>query len=88
MGNSMQTINKKCATTSDAVVAFLPFTASSMEEEKEEEEEDGVVEVDGYVFATSMELFCFSESSNHAIKSNNAMSMDAMTSTKRVGNFH
>lgn len=85
MGNSMQTINKKCATTSDAVVAFLPFTASSMEEE---EEEDGVVEVDGYVFATSMELFCFSESSNHAIKSNNAMSMDAMTSTKRVGNFH
>jgi hypothetical protein len=59
-----------------------------MEEEKEEEEEDGVVEVDGYVFATSMELFCFSESSNHAIKSNNAMSMDAMTSTKRVGNFH
>jgi hypothetical protein len=87
MGNSMQTINKKCATTSDTVVAFLPFTASSMEEE-EEEEEDGVVEVDGYVFATSMELFCFSESSNHAIKSNNAMSMDAMTSTKRVGNFH
>ena len=87
MGNSMQTISKKCATTSDAVVAFLPFTASSMEEE-EEEEEDGVVEVDGYVFATSMELFCFSESSNHAIKSNNAMSMDAMTSTKRVGNFH
>jgi len=83
----MQTINKKCATTSDTVVAFLPFTASSMEEE-EEEEEDGVVEVDGYVFATSMELFCFSESSNHAIKSNNAMSMDAMTSTKRVGNFH
>jgi hypothetical protein len=88
MGNSMQTINKKCATTSDTVVAFLPFTASSMEEEEEEEEEDGVVEVDGYVFATSMELFCFSESSNHAIKSNNAMSMDAMTSTKRVGNFH
>ena len=87
MGNSMQTINKKCATTSDTVVAFLPFTASSVEEE-EEEEEDGVVEVDGYVFATSMELFCFSESSNHAIKSNNAMSMDAMTSTKRVGNFH
>ena len=87
MGNSMQTINKKCATTSDAVVAFLPFTASSVEEE-EEKEEDGVVEVDGYVFATSMELFCFSESSNHAIKSNNAMSMDAMTSTKRVGNFH
>tara|TARA_B110000090_G_C13338969_1_gene430339 strand:+ start:397 stop:651 length:255 start_codon:yes stop_codon:yes gene_type:complete len=84
----MQTINKKCATTSDTVVAFLPFTASSMEEEEEEEEEDGVVEVDGYVFATSMELFCFSESSNHAIKSNNAMSMDAMTSTKRVGNFH
>jgi len=83
MGNSMQTINKKCATTSDAVVASLSFTASSMEEE-----EDGVVEVDEYVFASSMELFCFSESSNHAIKSSNAMSIDAMTSTKRVGNFH